>query len=347
MELPNEIIYSQARNPITPEMMLDISIILGRITTLLNRKGYSIIPDPEGQYYMVLKKRSHPSYNAGVIKINTAEGIISPSKILHRRYLNNEQYEDINIPSLHTPWINIDPRDGGQGLGPLLLGYAILHLFMLNQTLYYITLDDDSDHSGIFLKNIYIGLGFEYVDVSISNPTEAENLEHFRPLQEIRPTTLFFLPGNTQSSQPENDFDYESESESESESDEDDDIEDEEEYEFTWEDADSQMINTIPRLIEKLNAKIQKYESLQTELERQAEIKRHRKEKPHVKSKNPISKIKPKIKPKIKVSRGTIKKRKYGTKRRVKSFKRNVKSKIKREKGFNLTRSKSSAYSYK
>ena len=122
MDLPHEIIYRQKQNPITKEMIQVIPMILDRITQLLLRKGYTITPDPEGQYYMVLKKISNPLYNAGVIKIIKAEGIINPSKILHRRYLNNEQYEDINIPSLHTQWINIDPRDGGQGLGPLLLG---------------------------------------------------------------------------------------------------------------------------------------------------------------------------------------------------------------------------------
>ena len=339
MELPNEIISSQARNPITPEMINYIPIILSRITTLLNRKGYYIIPDPEGLYYMVLKKRSNPSYNAGVIKIIKAEGIISPEKLHHRRYINSQQYEDINIQSLHTPWINIDPRDGGQGLGPLLLGYAILHLFMLNQTLYYLTLDDDSDHSGIFLKNIYIGLGFVYVDVSIANLLEAENIAHFILLQEIRPTTDFFKPGYTQSSQPMDDADYEfgedeDENNDEDENDEDDDdYDDDDKIEFTWGQTDSQMINTIPNFINFLTAKIEKYEGLQADAE-QAELKRLR--QAELKTKEPRRSTRNK-----KVGKGINKtKRKYGTKRRVKYFKRKGrKSKLKREKLIGLAAS--------
>ena len=350
IELPNEIIYNQQQNPITPEMIQHIPIILDRITKLLLRKGYTITPDPEGQYYMKLKKISNPSHDAGVIKLIKADGIISPSKILHRRYLNNEQYENINIPSLHTPWINIDPRDGGQGLGPLLLGYAILHLFMLNPTLYYLTLDDDSDHSGEFEKNIYIGLGFVYVDVSISNLLEAENIGHFIPLQKTRPTTDFFKPGNTQPSQPVDDDDYKIDD------DDDDDDEDEDDDEglvFKWEQTDSQMINTIPNFIHFLTAKIQKYERLQAEeLERQKQKEQQKQEnknktahKAHKETKviNP-----PRRSTRIKkIAKGTMKKRKYGTKKRVKSFKKNVKSKLKRENPINLTRNKSSAYSYK
>ena len=352
MELPNEIIYSQKQNPITEETIEVIPMILHRIEQLLLRKGYYIL-DPEGLYYMVLKKSSNPLYNAGVIKLIKADGIISPFKILHRRYLNSQQYDDINIPSLHTQWINIDPRDGGQGLGPLLLGYAILHLFRVNPRIYYLTLDDDSDHSGEFEKNIYIGLGFVNVDVSIANPLEVTNIAHFGPIQETRLTDPFFAQGNTQPSQPIDDADYkfgEDEDENNDEDDEDDDdYDDDDNIKFTWGQTDSQMINTIPNFINFLTAKIEKYEGLQADAEHaelEGQKNKNSKNKPpakvHKKTKEPNANNLLRRSTRNKnVGKGINKtKRKYRTKRRVKYFKRKGrKSKLKREKLIGLAAS--------
>jgi hypothetical protein len=297
-----------------------INIIIEQIKYIFNVKGYKVEYINTGCSSITINLTYIPTgTNVAVIELcvaSTNASYILPGRI--EKFINDH---DINIPTIHVKWINVYPNFLGQKIGILLLGFGILNLY-ITYKLFFITLDDDSDQSGQLKRNIYVNLNFIPINSPGLKYKNEISTEGFKETKRARPSARETTIDNLND---EDDSEYE-----DIDDDEDDDISVCTECSLEgFELNGPEMFNDINSLIIQLNHYItlilQQTVELNTELDALIPAK----------TKKP------------KKARGTIKKGKYRTKRRVKSFKRKVKSKLKRENPINLTRSKSSAYSYK
>ena len=77
----------------------------------------------------------------------------------NRHVTRNSVKEEADV--IRIIWLEIDSNFRGQGLGTLLINYALSDLKILNPSINYAVVDDDTDGADS-LKNIYSGVGFKY-----------------------------------------------------------------------------------------------------------------------------------------------------------------------------------------
>jgi hypothetical protein len=98
-----------------------------------------------------------------VIKCDTVIGSITVIYTSHtvRHYTTRYNTNHYEHEAIKVLWLGISDEGGyqGKGLGIALLFYGICKIFLINQTVKYIILDDDSDRPMSVSKNIYHKLG--------------------------------------------------------------------------------------------------------------------------------------------------------------------------------------------
>jgi GNAT superfamily N-acetyltransferase len=319
------------------------------IETILKKNKYYIEQKDYNFYLFVGNKKfkkgnfTDTSKSVGLLRLGTSH--ISDFDLKRNKKNNREETEEEEHiqNAIYVTWISIIDDYQGKGLATLLLAYGILTMYFETGKIYKIIyLEDMSDNSKQIGRNIYFKHGFYYIDVSLEENFKIlernedkyklikkdPDLPEIVGLLNISPHQLELenrsLIGTINDPLIDDDSDDESvttnnltqPSQPFEEFDvtefEDDDLL---ERKLEWGNTDARMITTIEEFSQRVTNML-----------------------PHIVEK--LNKLK-------KLAKGTMKKRKYGTKRRVKSFKRNVKSKIKRENLINLTRSKSSSYSDK
>ena len=94
------------------------------------------------------------------VSIGNIQCCISTSNIYKNRYVTRSSItEEVEVISIM--YLDIDIKFRGQGLGTLLIVYALSDLKCINPSINYAIVDDTTDGAEC-IKNIYAGIGFEY-----------------------------------------------------------------------------------------------------------------------------------------------------------------------------------------
>jgi GNAT superfamily N-acetyltransferase len=153
------------------------SIILGKRFRL--EVGYvpqGTEPEPETFRFAITTVRGE---RVAVIKTHLSTGDI---------ILGKTRETDIkqDVPAIAINWLGTDEEYRGEGLGILLLIYALCYLKLHNPHINYSILDDDSDRNQYFIGNIYTSLGYVFQDTIALDPANPKKIIISSPDRQLR-----------------------------------------------------------------------------------------------------------------------------------------------------------------
>uniref|UniRef100_A0A6C0HFS5 N-acetyltransferase domain-containing protein n=1 Tax=viral metagenome TaxID=1070528 RepID=A0A6C0HFS5_9ZZZZ len=94
------------------------------------------------------------------VSIGNIQCCVSTGNVYKNRYVTRSSVqEEVDVISITC--LDIDIKFRGQGLGTLLIAYALSDLKSINPSINYAIVDDTTTGADS-IKNIYAGLGFEY-----------------------------------------------------------------------------------------------------------------------------------------------------------------------------------------
>jgi hypothetical protein len=135
--------------------------ITTQVETIINSKGYTIvIAEADADQSHLRINIMEGDEELGTIRIIKTTGIILDDQAT--RKVMKEMFDDDTTEVFSVQWLETNPNYAGQGLGQLLLIYAICYIKNIFANVKYVILDDDSNNSMIIGKNIYDSVGFGF-----------------------------------------------------------------------------------------------------------------------------------------------------------------------------------------